>query len=225
MPVTTPASPVSLLFIGILLPLVFVGFAAHSAWQQIQASSPIPPITELSTIALSLLVGAFLVHGYFSQDKPEAMIVRFPVFFVSLLWTISLGITAESLAGAHRWQQHTAIAEQVTASRYGSSRRMRADTDTITYRYLVQGKTHTGRETLTEPNNLVNKPLSGNQRLRVDSILKGETFYIRVNPTHPERSFIQRRVRYLPFLFFLLTTFLLARWTMNRTLTEKNGWF
>lgn len=188
-----------------------------------ETGSPIPPLSAIAAALLCFLVSAFLIYTYFIQGKSNATTVRFPVFFVGLLWIICLGVSAESFIGAHLWQQSTAIAEHVTTSfSYGSKGR-RIYTDNIIYRYLFQEKPYSGHETLKGTDRTVNKPLHGNQRLNFGPITTGEEIYIRVDPVHPERSFIQRRVRYIPFLLFLLSTFLLGRWVTRKAITEKNG--
>ncbi len=212
-----------LLAVGVLLPLGIGGVALYSAWQQIQTGSPIPPLSAIAAALLGFLISAFLIYAYLIQGKPEATTIRFPVFFVGLLWIICLGVSTESFIGAHLWQQNTGMVEHIiTSVSYGSKGR-RIYTDDITYRYFFREKTYTGQETLKDPDRIVNKPLHGNQRLSFGPIATGEEIYIRVNPVHPEKSFIQRRVRYTPFLIFLLSTFLLGRWVARRAIIEKNG--
>lgn len=207
---------------GILLPLGIGGAALYSAWQQMETGSPIPPLSAAAAVLFCFLTSAFLIYTYFIQGKPNATTVRFPVFFVGLLWIICLGVSAESFAGAHLWQQSTAIAEPVTTTFTYGSKGGRIYTDDITYRYIIQEKTFTGHETLRDTERTVNKPLHGNQRLNFGPITAGEEIYIRVNPAYPEQSFIQRRVRYIPFLLFVLSTFLLGRWIVRRAITEKS---
>lgn len=211
-----------LLVIGISLPLGIGGVSLYSAWQQIKTGSPIPPLSTIAATLFCLLVSVFLVYGYSTQRKPNAINVRFPVFFVGLLWIICLGISAESFIGAHLWQQNTAIAERITTSVSHGSKGMHIYRDDITYRYSFQEKIYAGHEVLKDPNRSVNKPLRGNQRLSFGPVITGEEIYVRVNPTNPEQSFIQRRVRYVPFLLFLLSTFLLGRWIARGAITEKN---
>lgn len=216
------SSRLGLLMGGILLPLAIGGMMLHSAWQQVQTGSPIPPLSSLSAALVCFLMSAFLVYAYSIRANAHATIIRFHVFFVGLLWVVCGGITAESLVGTYLWNRHTAIAGDITTSVYHGSKGKRIYTDVINYRYTFDEKEYVGQEAMRDPDRLVNKPLHGNQRLNIGPVMTDEEIYIRLHPTDPERSFIQRRVRYIPLLLFLLSTFLLGRWVSRGAITEKN---